>query len=105
MAGAAADTRDAGDALSADAGWRWPVDASLGAAVLALVLLALGVAGLLRFAVVLAVTVVLGMVVWREVAAAARELGARLLPARPAPGAVPDPPSALVLKALLGALV
>jgi len=66
----------------AAAAWRWPVDATLGAGVLALLLLGAGLAGALQPVSVLAITALLAAASFREWIAAARELGARLMPAR-----------------------
>jgi hypothetical protein len=70
---AAANDGDGSDAMHA-AAWRWPVDAALGASLLALVLLASGAVGALQPVTVLLITGALGAFVWRDVLAAAREL-------------------------------
>jgi hypothetical protein len=71
----------AGDAPAADAAgtpldamWRWPVDATVGGGMIAMVMLALGTAGALRPLVVLGVTIGAGIAVRGEWAAAVREL-------------------------------
>lgn len=56
------------------AAWRWPVDAALGAGVLASLLFVLAVAGALRPWVVIAVTVALALAVRRELASLGAEL-------------------------------
>lgn len=87
------------------AAWRWPVDATLGAGLLALVLLAAGAIGALQPASVLASTLALALLCRRAWAAAARELGVRLVPS----GTVTEPgietSAALLLRALLAVLV
>lgn len=90
---------------SADATWRWPVDASLGAGTLALVLLAVGTAGFLRPAVTIGVTLALAVVARSEIRTAAREF-TRMLHGGRAVGdvALRDPdtvPRALVAVLLL----
>lgn len=70
---AAADGGAGGDELHA-AAWRWPVDAALGASLLALALLLAGAAGLLQPHAVLAVTLALGALVRRDLLVAAHEL-------------------------------
>jgi 4-amino-4-deoxy-L-arabinose transferase-like glycosyltransferase len=61
-----------------EAGWRWPVDAVLGGAVVAIVLLAAGTVGALHPAVVLGLTAALALASHREVVAAVREIPALL---------------------------
>ena len=63
-----------------EATWRWPVDATLGAGSLALVLLAVSVVGLLRPVTVLVVAAAAAALSWREWARAAAEFAALLRP-------------------------
>lgn len=87
------------------AAWRWPVDATLGTGVLALVLLAAGTVGALQRVSVLAITVVLALVSWRALRDAARELGTRLFPSANEAGTGLEARTGLVLRALLAILV
>lgn len=72
--------RALGAAGRAEASWRWPVDASLGAGALALVLLVFGAVGILFPAIVLLVTGACALLARAEVVAAAREFASALRP-------------------------
>jgi hypothetical protein len=62
------------EAAERPAAWRWPVDASLGAALLSTVLLAAGTLGVMHRPVVVALTVALALLARRGVRATAAEL-------------------------------
>lgn len=78
----AAATGGAGGEAMQAAVWRWPVDAALGASLLALVLLAAGAVGGLQPVTVLVITLTLGAAAWREALTAAHELPTLVTPAR-----------------------
>jgi hypothetical protein len=70
---AAASGAAGGETMHA-AVWRWPVDAALGASLLALVLLAASAVGALQPVTVLVITLASGALVWRDALTAAHEL-------------------------------
>lgn len=89
-----------------EAAWRWPVDATLGAGALALLLLAAGTVGALQPASVLVITAAAALISGRQLLGAARELGARLMPAPPTAEPVEaGSTTRAVMRALTGLLV